>query len=80
MKGLAIESAFTIFGQVAGRELFTNPEVAKGLSGLEQYFDEKAIKKALSEIPAPIRRKVKRHEERLKDRTAEQVSVLTIYA
>jgi hypothetical protein len=49
----AIEGAFNIFGQVAGRELFTNPEVAKGLAGLDKYFDMKAIKKVLSETSTP---------------------------
>jgi hypothetical protein len=44
----AIAGAFNILGQVAGKELFTDPEVSKGLSGLDQYFDSKAIKKALA--------------------------------
>ena len=48
----AIEGAFNIFGQVAGRELFTNPEVAKSLAALSEYLDAKKLQKALLETPA----------------------------
>ncbi|MCF6253106.1 MAG: hypothetical protein L3J75_17835 [Methylococcaceae bacterium] len=41
--GLAIQQGFNVFGQVAGKELFSNPEVAKGLSGLEKYMDTEKI-------------------------------------
>jgi hypothetical protein len=47
----AIESAFNIFGQVAGRELFTNPAVSKGLADLVKFCDTKAIQEALTEAP-----------------------------
>jgi hypothetical protein len=43
----AISSAFNLFGQIAGRELFTNQEVVKGLAGLEKYCDTAAFIKAL---------------------------------
>ncbi len=35
----AIQQGFTVFGQVAGQELFTNPNVAQALAGLEKYMD-----------------------------------------
>ncbi|WP_156459031.1 hypothetical protein [Rhodanobacter sp. Root480] len=44
----AIGAAFTVLGQVAGRELFSNPEVAKGMSDLERYLDNDKIKAALN--------------------------------
>ena len=47
----AIEGAFNIFGQVAGRELFTNPEVAKSLAALNEYIDAKKIQQALVDAP-----------------------------
>lgn len=53
----AIEGAFNIFGQVAGRELFTNPEVAKNLSGLNEYIDAKKLQQALLETPEQTKTK-----------------------
>ena len=44
----AIGAAFNVLGQVAGRELFSNPEVAKGMSELEKYVDEDKIKAVLN--------------------------------
>ncbi|MBU1437558.1 MAG: hypothetical protein KJ930_12490 [Gammaproteobacteria bacterium] len=35
----AIQQGFTIFGQVAGQELFANPNVAKALAGLGEHID-----------------------------------------
>ncbi|ACB76883.1 hypothetical protein [Opitutus terrae] len=46
----AIESAFNLFGQIAARELFTNPEVGAGMAELQKYFDSKAVEEALSEV------------------------------
>ena len=34
-----IQLSFTVLGQVAGAELFSNPEVAKRMSGLEKFID-----------------------------------------
>jgi len=48
---VAIQQGFTIFGQVAGRELFSNPEVAKGLSGIERHMDSEKINTVLG-LPA----------------------------
>jgi hypothetical protein len=45
--GGTIESSFNVLGQVAARELFANPSVAKGLAELGKFFDEEAIRKAL---------------------------------
>lgn len=43
----ALETGFSILGQVAGRELFSNPQVAAGISELEKYVDADKLKKAL---------------------------------
>ena len=40
----AIESSFNVFGQVAMRELISNPEVNAGMAGFEKYFDEEKLK------------------------------------
>ena len=40
----AIESSFNVFGQVAMRELLSNPEVNAGMAGFEKYFDEEKLK------------------------------------
>lgn len=39
-----IETSFNALGQVAGRELFSSPEVAAGLTGLNKYVDAEKIK------------------------------------
>jgi hypothetical protein len=44
----AIAAGFNVLGQVAGRELFSNPEVAKGMSQLDKYIDKDKIKEAMS--------------------------------
>jgi hypothetical protein len=38
---------FTVLGQVAGRELFSNPDVAAGMGELEGLFDNKKLEAAL---------------------------------
>jgi hypothetical protein len=45
---IAYQLGFQVLGQVAGRELMSNPEVTKSLSGLQKYVDPKKLK-ALSE-------------------------------
>ena len=42
-----IEQAFGLLGQVAMRELFTNPKVAAGLEDLSKNFDEKKLERVL---------------------------------
>lgn len=44
---VAIQTAFNVFGQVAGRELFANPEVSKSITGLKSYIDERKIQETL---------------------------------
>jgi hypothetical protein len=44
---VAIHSSFNVFGQVAAKELFSNPDVAAGMSGLEKHLDGNKIKEAL---------------------------------
>lgn len=43
----AIEASFNVLGQVAGRELFSNPQVAAGIGDLEKFIDGDKLKKAL---------------------------------
>lgn len=45
----ALAASFNVLGQVAGRELFSNPEVAKGMSELDKYIDKDKIKAAISQ-------------------------------
>ncbi len=39
-----IQNSFRILGQVAGRELFSNPKVLKGISGIQKYIDANKLK------------------------------------
>jgi hypothetical protein len=39
-----IESSFSLLGQVAARELFTDPKVIEGMAEFSKYIDEKKIK------------------------------------
>jgi len=38
-----IETSFNVLGQVAGRELFTDPQVTSSVAGLGKYVDQKKI-------------------------------------
>jgi hypothetical protein len=38
-----IQTSFNVLGQVAGRELFTDPQVTSSVAGLGQYVDQKKI-------------------------------------
>ncbi|MCU0305083.1 MAG: hypothetical protein MUC56_13615 [Thermoanaerobaculales bacterium] len=48
----AIEGGFNILGQVATRELFTNPAVAQGMAEFGAYLDEDAFESLLEAPPA----------------------------
>ena len=39
----AIEEGFRVLGQVAAKELFTSPEVAAGMAGLQRHFDTEKL-------------------------------------
>ncbi len=39
-----LQTSFQVLGQVAGRELFSSPEVTAALSGLDQYVDSEKVK------------------------------------
>lgn len=41
---VTLGASFNVLGQVAGRELFSSPEVVAGISGLEKYFDKEKLK------------------------------------
>ena len=43
----ALTNSFRILGQVAARELFSNPNVAAGIGGLEKHFDQDRLNQAL---------------------------------
>lgn len=40
---MAIQGGFQVLGQVAGQEMFTSPEVANNMAGLQQYIDNDKI-------------------------------------
>jgi len=44
---VALQSSFGVFGQVAAKELFSNPDVAAGMAGLNKYMNTKEINKTL---------------------------------
>ncbi len=44
---VAIQASFKLFGQMAGRELFTSPDVAKGIAGIRDFIDTEALNKKL---------------------------------
>jgi hypothetical protein len=48
----ALETSFGVLGEVATRELFTNPEVATGLAELGKYMDEDRFQSILTEEEA----------------------------
>ena len=41
---VTIQLSFQVLGQVAGRELFSSPEVSKAMSGLEKHLDADKLK------------------------------------
>jgi hypothetical protein len=43
----AVEQGFNAFGQVAGKELFANPNVAQALAGLHKHIDTKKLETVL---------------------------------
>ncbi|MDX1592953.1 MAG: hypothetical protein R3298_01810 [Gammaproteobacteria bacterium] len=44
---LAVQQGFTVFGQVAGQELFANPAVARNLAGLDRHIDYDRLNRGL---------------------------------
>lgn len=45
-----ISSSFNLLGQVAGRELFSDPSVSKSVSGLAQYIDQKKMNELFDSV------------------------------
>ena len=45
---VAIQSSFQVLGEVAGRELFSSPEVTAGIAGIEKYVDAEKLKSVFS--------------------------------
>ena len=52
---LAIQTAFSVLGQVAMQELMTNPNVSAGLGELEKYLDQKVIAELGTPDPEPTK-------------------------
>ena len=50
---VAIQTSFSLLGQVAARELFLNSAVAGGLSDLEKHVDQEKLKKVLEATEEP---------------------------
>lgn len=48
-----IEASFNVLGQVAGRGLLADPEVAAGLADMGKYVDKKALEEALRPTSTP---------------------------
>jgi hypothetical protein len=44
-----IQLSFTVLGQVAGAELFSNPAVAREMSGIEKFFDARKLEALTAE-------------------------------
>jgi hypothetical protein len=44
-----IQLSFTVLGQVAGAELFSNPAVTQSMAGLEKYVDSKRLEALTAE-------------------------------
>lgn len=43
----ALQTSFSVLGQVAATDLFSNPNVAEGLGSLTQYLDSEALDRSL---------------------------------
>jgi hypothetical protein len=48
----AFGTAFQIFGEVAGQQLFSSPEVAAGSQGFVRFVDMNALQQSLGAAPA----------------------------
>ena len=46
---LAIQQSFQLLGQVAGQELFTEPSVIEGMSGIHQHVDMSKLESMMKE-------------------------------
>ncbi|MCP4264418.1 MAG: hypothetical protein GY777_02385 [Candidatus Brocadiaceae bacterium] len=44
---IALQASFEVFGKVAAQELFSNPNVAQGLSELNSYVDIEKLNQAI---------------------------------
>jgi hypothetical protein len=49
---VTLTTSFQVLGQVAGREMFSSPEVTKAMSGLEKYTDVKKLEALKTRDPA----------------------------
>jgi hypothetical protein len=44
---IAVQTSFQVLGQVAAQELFSDPDVAALMSGLDKYIDTEKLNAAL---------------------------------
>jgi hypothetical protein len=51
----SLEASFNVLGQVAGRELFSNIEVNKGMAGFEKYWDEEKFMQSMGGKQEPAK-------------------------
>lgn len=47
-----LQLSFSVLGQVAGTELFSNPVVANNMAGLQKFVDSKQLEALMAEAPA----------------------------
>ena len=47
---MTLQTAFSVLGQVAGRELFSSPEVADAMAGFEAYLDTDALVQVVGQL------------------------------
>lgn len=47
-----LQLSFSVLGQVAGAELFSNPVVANNMAGLQKFVDAKQLEALMAEAPA----------------------------
>ena len=50
---VTIQQSFQVLGQVAGMELFSNPQVAAGMTELDKHFDPAKLKVLTDEAASP---------------------------
>src|SRR5262245_28047493 len=48
-----LQLSFQVLGQVAGAELFSHPQVAEGMAGLEKHVDPKKLEFLKAEAAGP---------------------------
>lgn len=50
---IALQQSFSLFGQVAGKEIFSDPNVQRGMSGLKDHLDVKKLQELMPPSMVP---------------------------